>query len=166
LTDFTGEELRDNIKKDRLSKGVILHTEMTKTVNNKIDEIKSLKSVIERRDKIISDMRSQMLSEIIHLRESLFRRKSKLQPYRADQFNTMSMLTPEMNEIIISKINDAKEKYQEEIEALQKRLEEQGAKLQYYLDMDGKNNPGFSSLLIKRAIEGLKGDRHMVWKVL
>lgn len=41
----------------------------------------------------------------------------------------MSMLSPEMNDIITSKINDAKEKYQEEIEALQKRLEEQGAKL-------------------------------------
>lgn len=167
LTDFQGDALRDKIKKSRLKQGVLLHNDMKETVQTKLDEIRLLKAVIERRDKIIADMRTKMLAEIVHLRDALFkRRKTKEMVFRADMFDSVEMLDPKIVEIVNAKINDIKDKCQEQIEILQRKFDEQSLKLKYYLEMDGRDNPGFSSILIKRGIAGLKGDRHMVWKVL
>jgi hypothetical protein len=166
LTDFQGDALRDNIKKDRLNQGVILHNDMKNTMKNKIDEIKLLKCVIDRRDKIIADMRTKMLAEIVQLREALFKKRKKDKVFRADMFDSLDMMDPKIQEIMKAKLKDVQDKHDEKMGILQKKFDEQSVKLKYYLEMDGRDNPGFSSILIKRGIAGLKGDRHMVWKVL
>ena len=90
-----------------------------------MDEIVLLKNVINRRDKIIADMRTKMLSEIVHLRESLFKkRKSKAKIYRADMFDSLDMLDPKIIEIVNLKITDVKDKCQEKLDLLQKKFDE------------------------------------------
>lgn len=44
---------------------MILHNDMQEIIKSKTEEIKSLKLVIERRDAMIAEMRTKMLTEIV-----------------------------------------------------------------------------------------------------
>ena len=91
---------------------MVLHNDMQEIIKSKTEEIKSLKLVVERRDAMIAEMRTKMLTEIVQLRDSLFKRKKdKNQSYRADMFNNLDMLDPKVAEVVQIHISEIEEKH-------------------------------------------------------
>lgn len=77
-------------------------------------------------------------------------------------FNNLDMLDPKVAEVVQVHISEIEEKHKLHYDSLQKKYDELIVKLKYYTDMDGVENPGYGSILLKRGVECLKGDRHMI----
>ena len=113
-------------------------------------------------------MREKLLKEIIHLREALFKkqRDKEATVYRADFFETTEILDESVLKILNEKMSDMRQHYEGKLGKLNKKLEETEKKLAYYLEMDSEDNPGYATLLIKRGITSMGGNRYMLWKIL
>lgn len=157
------------VSKQRLLEGVMKHKHALDKIAKKEGEIYQLKKKIEEKDQEIKILKNKIISGVGMGRRGgtigLF--NTNLNP-RDDIKLDFDHSLFDSNVIVYfqAKINDIAYQYNSKIDKLSQDLKSTKSRLQKYLDMDDEESPAFSTILIKRGFEGMKNNKHMLWKVL